>query len=65
MRGGAAAFFCLIGVIVMSAPGRADTIQLYAAGSLRAALTEVAKSFEAENRNQRAGQIRSVRTAER
>src|SRR5262249_1520523 len=48
MRGGAAAFFCLIGVIVMSAPGRADTIQLYAAGSLRTALTEVAKSFEAE-----------------
>ena len=48
MRGGAAAFFCLIGVIVVSTPGRADTIQLYAAGSLRAALTEVAKSFEAE-----------------
>jgi len=48
MRGAAAAFFCLIGVIVVSTPGRADTIQLYAAGSLRAALTEVAKSFEAE-----------------
>jgi molybdate transport system substrate-binding protein len=44
----AAAFFFLIGVIAMSAPGRADTIQLYAAGSLRAALTEVARSFEAE-----------------
>ena len=48
MRGGAAAFCLLIGVMAMSAPGRADTIQLYAAGSLRAALTEVAKSFEAE-----------------
>jgi ABC-type molybdate transport system substrate-binding protein len=32
----------------MSAPSRADTIQLYAAGSLRAALNEVAKSFEAK-----------------
>lgn len=51
MRGGAAAFFFLIGVIAMSAPGRADTIQLYAAGSLRAALTEVAKRFEAETGN--------------
>jgi len=51
MRGGAAAFFFLIGVIAMSAPGRADTIQLYAAGSLRAALTEVAKWFEAETGN--------------
>jgi molybdopterin-binding protein len=51
MRGGAAAFFLLIGIIAMSAPSRADTIQLYAAGSLRAALTEVAKSFEAETGN--------------
>ena len=32
----------------MSAPSRADTILLYAAGSLRAALNEVAKSFEAK-----------------
>jgi ABC-type molybdate transport system substrate-binding protein len=31
----------------MSAPTRADTIQLFAAGSLRAALNDVAKSFEA------------------
>ena len=51
MGGGAAAFFLLIGVIAMSAPSRADTIQLYAAGSLRAALTEVAKSFAAETGN--------------
>jgi molybdate transport system substrate-binding protein len=48
MRGGAAACCLVIGVIAMSVPSRADTIQLYAAGSLRAALTEVAKSFEAE-----------------
>src|SRR6478736_2979248 len=39
MRGGTAAFYLLTGVIAMSAPSRADTIQLYAAGSLRAALT--------------------------
>jgi molybdate transport system substrate-binding protein len=51
MRGGGAAFFLLIGVIAMSTASRADTIQLYAAGSLRAALTEVAKSFEAETGN--------------
>jgi molybdate transport system substrate-binding protein len=51
MRGGVAAVYLLTGVIAMSAPGRADTIQLYAAGSLRAALTEVAKSFEAETGN--------------
>ncbi len=50
MWGGVAAVCLLTGVIAMSAPGRADTIQLYAAGSLRAALTEVAKSFEAQTR---------------
>ncbi len=31
----------------MSEPARADTVSLFAAGSLRAALTEVAKAFEA------------------
>src|SRR5262245_51229841 len=51
MRGGAAACFFLIGVVVMGAPSRADTIRLYAAGSLRTAMTEVAKSFEAETGN--------------
>jgi molybdate transport system substrate-binding protein len=51
MRGGAATCCLVIGVIAMSAPSRADMIQLYAAGSLRAALTEVAKSFEAETGN--------------
>jgi molybdate transport system substrate-binding protein len=48
MRGCAAACFFAIGLIAMSGPSRADTIQLYAAGSLRAALTEAAKSFEAK-----------------
>jgi ABC-type molybdate transport system substrate-binding protein len=33
----------------MTSPARADTVQLFAAGSLRAALTEVAKAFEAES----------------
>ena len=51
MRGVAAACFLVIGVVAMSAPGRADTIQLYAAGSLRAAMTEMAKPFEAETGN--------------
>lgn len=36
---------------VMTAPSHADTIQLYAAGSLRAALTDAAKAFEAETGN--------------
>jgi molybdenum ABC transporter molybdate-binding protein len=31
----------------MTGPSGADTVQLYAAGSLRAALTDVAKAFEA------------------
>jgi ABC-type molybdate transport system substrate-binding protein len=51
MRGGAAACFLFAGVTAMGAPSRADTVQLYAAGSLRAALTEIAKSFAAESGN--------------
>src|SRR5262249_9058442 len=51
MRGGVAACFLACGIIAMGAPGRADTIQLYAAGSLRAALTEIAKEFEASTGN--------------
>jgi molybdenum ABC transporter molybdate-binding protein len=51
MRGGAAACFLVIGVAAVSASSRADTIQLYAAGSLRAAMTEIAKSFEVESGN--------------
>jgi ABC-type molybdate transport system substrate-binding protein len=38
----------LFGVIAMSEAAPADTVQLYAAGSLRAALTEVGRSFESE-----------------
>jgi len=38
----------LFGVITMGEAVRADTVQLYAAGSLRAALTEVGRSFESE-----------------
>lgn len=35
----------------MAGPARADTVRLYAAGSLRAALTDSAKAFEAESGN--------------
>ena len=35
----------------MTASALADTVQLYAAGSLKAALTEVAKAFEAKTGN--------------
>jgi molybdenum ABC transporter molybdate-binding protein len=41
----------ILGTMIMSNPARAETVQLYAAGSLRAALTDVAKTFEAETGN--------------
>jgi molybdate transport system substrate-binding protein len=43
--------FIALAVLGTASPARAETIQLYAAGSLRAALTEVAKAFEAESGN--------------
>ena len=49
MQRGAAASFAILGVLTMSNPARADIVQLYAAGSLRAALTDVATAFEAES----------------
>jgi len=51
MRNRAPVSLAILGIIAMSNPSRADTIQLYAAGSLRAALTEAAKVFEAESGN--------------
>jgi molybdate transport system substrate-binding protein len=42
----------LLAVLMMNSPSRADTVQLYAAGSLRAALTDVAKAFEADSGHQ-------------
>jgi molybdenum ABC transporter molybdate-binding protein len=51
MRDAAAVSFAILGVVVMTTTARADTVQLYAAGSLRAALTDVAKAFEAESGN--------------
>jgi molybdate transport system substrate-binding protein len=41
-------FACVAAVLAMIASARADDIQLYAAGSLRAALTDVAKAFAAK-----------------
>lgn len=52
MMPGAAVSFAVLGIIAMSSLARADTVQLYAAGSLRAALTEVASSFTAESGHQ-------------
>jgi molybdenum ABC transporter molybdate-binding protein len=51
MRDAAAVSFAILGVVVMTTTARADTVQLYAAGSLRAALTDVAKAFEAKSGN--------------
>jgi ABC-type molybdate transport system substrate-binding protein len=39
------------GFILMPAPAHADTIHLYAAGSLKSALTEVAKAYKAKTGN--------------
>jgi molybdenum ABC transporter molybdate-binding protein len=39
----------LLTVVGMATPSRAETVQLYAAGSLRAAWTDVAKAFEAQS----------------
>jgi ABC-type molybdate transport system substrate-binding protein len=38
-----------VALVAMTSPSRAETVQLYAAGSLRAALTEVARAFESES----------------
>src|ERR1700753_864561 len=39
----------VLSAAAMTSSARADTIQLFAAGSLRAALSDVAKAFEAES----------------
>jgi molybdate transport system substrate-binding protein len=41
----------ILGTLIMSSSARAETVQLYAAGSLRSALTDVAKAFETETGN--------------
>jgi molybdenum ABC transporter molybdate-binding protein len=46
-----AASFIVVGVITMTTSALADTVQLYAAGSLRGALTDVSKAFEAASGN--------------
>jgi molybdate transport system substrate-binding protein len=38
-------------IAVVAGPARADTIFLYAAGSLRGALTDIAKTYEATSAN--------------
>jgi molybdenum ABC transporter molybdate-binding protein len=43
--------FIVLGVITMTTPVLADSVQLYAAGSLRSALTDVAKAFETASGN--------------
>jgi molybdenum ABC transporter molybdate-binding protein len=47
MRAGAV----ILAVLAMTGPAAADTIQLFAAGSLKGALTEVAKAYEAASGN--------------
>jgi molybdate transport system substrate-binding protein len=52
------AFACVIAAaLIMSSAAHADDIQLYAAGSLRAALTDIAKAFTAKTGNQIRGKF--------
>ena len=37
----------ILAILAMTGPAAAETIQLYAAGSLKAALTDVSKAYEA------------------
>lgn len=46
-----------IGTLTMSSPTQAGTIHLYAAGSLKAALTDVAKAYEAKTGNKVEGKF--------
>jgi molybdenum ABC transporter molybdate-binding protein len=46
-----AAILALCAIDFMTTPARADTVQLYAAGSLKAALTDVTKAFEVKTGN--------------
>ena len=36
----------ILAMLAMTGPAAAETVQLYAAGSLRGALTEIAKAYE-------------------
>ena len=40
-----------LAMLAMTGPTAAETVSLYAAGSLRSALTDVAKEFEAASGN--------------
>jgi ABC-type molybdate transport system substrate-binding protein len=51
MRAGALALAAL-GLAIMTTAARAEVVRLYAAGSLRAALTDVAKAFESQSGHQ-------------
>ena len=47
MRAGAV----ILAMLAMAGPAVAETVQLYAAGSLKGALTDVAKAYEATTGN--------------
>jgi ABC-type molybdate transport system substrate-binding protein len=44
-------FSIALALLAMTGPSAAETVQLYAAGSLKAALTDVAKAYEAKSGN--------------
>jgi molybdate transport system substrate-binding protein len=43
--------FVVLATLAMVGPAAAETVQLYAAGSLRGALTEIAKVYESSTGN--------------
>jgi molybdate transport system substrate-binding protein len=42
----------VMATLAMAGPAAAETVQLYAAGSLKGGLTDVAKAYEAHDRRQ-------------
>ena len=50
--------------LLIPAMAHAETISLYAAGSLRGALTDVGKAYEANTEQQGGGQVRPFRHAQ-
>jgi accessory colonization factor AcfC len=54
----------ILAILAMAGPAAAETIQLYAAGSLKAALTDVSKAYETSTGSQGRSQIWTVRPSE-
>ena len=54
----------ILAILAMTGLAAAETIQLYAAGSLKAALTDVSKAYETSTGSKVEGKYRTVRPPE-